>query len=119
MQCAAANLFGHTAVLVVDSFSDERFTFRIKRQQINIIVCAAMQNAAATIDRRVDQGIRGPAVLGLYVVDRLSHFYVRVMPKEHRFRPLPRRPLADDSAAGLRDGIFLAPFDRLAVEWIL
>ena len=63
--------------------------------------------------------IRGAAILGLHVIDRLSHFDVRVMPKEHRFRPLPRRLLANTFAADARRRIFLAPFDRLAVEWIL
>jgi hypothetical protein len=78
-----------------------------------------MQNAAAAIDRRIDQGVRCASIFGLDVIDRLAHFYIRVMPKEHSVRPLPWRPLAANFAASARRRIFLSPFDRLAVEWIL
>lgn len=72
-------------MLVADSFSQDLFAPRIKRQQINIVICAPVQNAASTVDGRVDQGVRGAAVLGLDVKDRIACLYIRVMPKEHMF----------------------------------
>src|SRR5580700_4504908 len=74
-----------------------------------------MQNAATAIDRCIDQSIRSAPVLGLHVKDRLSYFHIRVMPKEHRFRPLPRRPLADNLAAGVPAGFF----SRHLTDWRL
>jgi hypothetical protein len=78
-----------------------------------------MQDAAAAIDGRVDQSIGGAAVLGLNVINRIPRFYVRVMPEEHvMFVHSPFGGFADSSTS-TRHRIFLRPFDRLAVEWIL
>jgi hypothetical protein len=83
VQCAAANIFGHGAMLIVNAFSERFFACRVQRKQINIVICAAMQNAAAAIDRSIDQSVRCASIFGLDVIDRLSHFHIRVMPKEH------------------------------------
>lgn len=48
-----------------------------------------MQNTAAAVDGRVNQGVRSAAVLGLDVIDRLARFYIGVMPEEHIFVRFP------------------------------
>jgi hypothetical protein len=83
VQSATANLFGHGAMLVVDAFSKRILTFWIEGQQINVVIGAPMQDAAAAINGGVDQGVRGAAILGLHVIDGLVNLYVRVMPEEH------------------------------------
>ena len=70
-------------MLVVNPLPKQILMFRTERQQIKIIIGAAVQNAAAAIDGGVDESIRGAAVLGLHVKDRLPHLYIRVMPEEH------------------------------------
>ena len=91
----------------------------IERQQIKIVVGAAVQNAAAAINSSVNQRACGAAVLGLKVIDGFADFHVRVMPEEHLvWLPFLREAL-DEHCAEVRRRYFLVPFDRLACEWIL
>jgi hypothetical protein len=83
MQRSATNFISDNAMLLVNAFSKRIFTFRIEGQEIEVIVRAPMQNPAPAIDGGVDQGVGGAAVLGLDVIDRVAHFHIRVMPKEH------------------------------------
>ena len=78
-----------------------------------------MQNAAAAIDGSVDQGVGRAAVLGLDVIDRIAHFHIRVMPKEHIMWFHFLRGAFAENTETVRRRIFFRPFDRLAVEWIL
>src|SRR5580700_6317198 len=106
-------------MLVVNSLSKEILACAIEWQKIDVVIGAAMQDAASAIDGRVDQGVGGAAVLGLNVINRIPHLHVRVMPEEHiGFVHSPVGGL-DDSSTCTRRRIFLTPFDRLAVEWIL
>ena len=106
MQCAASNFFGYGAMLVVNTFSKHIFAFRVERQQIDVVICAAMQHAAAAIDGGVDQTVRGAAVFGLDVIERLAEFDIRVMPEKHiALVQFPCGALIQDSTA--RRTIFL------------
>src|SRR5580700_5607033 len=103
-------------MLVVNPFSEDLLASELEWQQIKIVICAPVKDATSAIDGCVDQGVCGAAVFGLDVIDRLASFHIRVVPEEHMFRP-PHR--SDRGSNRERQGTFLVPFDRLAVEWIL
>jgi hypothetical protein len=119
MEYAGTNFFRDHPVLLVNPLFKRLFANGIERQEIEIVVGAAVKNAAAAIHDGVDQSVRGAAVLGLKVIDRLADFDICVMPEEHIRRiHFPRGALAENSS-DMGHRYFLVPFDRLACEWIL
>ena len=57
-------------MLLVNSSFENSFPAGVERQQVPVVVRAAMQDAPLPVHRRVNQGARDAAILGLYV-DRL------------------------------------------------
>lgn len=118
-QRATANLFADGAVLLGDALLQSFLSRGIERQQIEVVVCAAVKNAAAAIDSSVNQRTGGAAVLGLKVIDGFADFHIRVMPEEHIVWLRFLRGALNVPSADVRRRYFPVPFDRLACEWIL
>ena len=83
IQRAAANFFEYLAVLFIEAQLERGFAIGIERQEVVIIVGAAMQHAAAAIDGGIDQRVGDTGVLGLHVIRGLAETNIGVMTEDH------------------------------------
>src|SRR5271168_29979 len=83
MESAAADFFKDSAVLVVEAELECFFPVGVEREEIEIIVGAAVQHAAAAIDGSVDEGVGDAAVLGLHVKRGVTDDDIGVVAEHH------------------------------------
>ena len=77
-------------MLLVQTQTQRFFAVGIERNQIVIIVGAAMHHAAHIVNGGIDQRGGDAAILRLHVKSGLADLYVRIVTKHHfaiRFRP--------------------------------
>ena len=70
-------------MLFIEAQLERGFAIGIERQEIVIIVGAAVQHAAAAIDGGVDQRAGNAGVLGLHVISGLAEINIGVMTEDH------------------------------------
>jgi hypothetical protein len=80
---AGLNLFDNGAVLFIDALPQGLFAIGIQRQQVKIVVGAPVQNAAAEVNSRINQGVSDPAILRLNVIGRVARFHVGIVTEKH------------------------------------
>ena len=83
LQSAGSQFLQYGVMLRVDPLLELFLTRRVKRQQVKITVCPAVQDSAIVVHHGVDNGVRSAAVFGLHMVDRLANFHVRVVTEQH------------------------------------
>ena len=83
MKRAATDFFENGFVLVSEPQLQCFFAVGIERQEIKIIVGAAMQDSAAAVNRGVDEGIGDATVLGLDVKGEVTDFDIGVVAEQH------------------------------------
>jgi hypothetical protein len=101
-------------VLFIETEFQRLFAAGIKGEQIEIIISAAEEDAAAKIDSGINQGVSGAAIFRLDVVGGVAHFDVGVVTEKHL---LARFDLRGESLPPRRN--LSAAFDRLAFESLL
>ena len=117
MQGTSADIFHCDAVLFVQAELQCFFGVWSEWQQIEIIISAAMQHAAAAINGGVDQSAGGSAIFRLHVIGIFTHADVGIVPEEHALIRLCTGAPSTPKSAPCKK--FSAAFDRLAVEWLL
>jgi hypothetical protein len=70
-------------VLFIEAEFQGLFTVRIKGKQIEIIVRAAVENAAVKINSGINESVGGATVFGLDVIEDVPDLEVGIMAKEH------------------------------------
>src|SRR6267143_3930051 len=114
MQRAGSKLLEDGAVLLVETHLQGLLTSRVQREQVEVIVRAAMQHASAAIHDGIDERVGGAAVFRLDVKRRVARFDVRIVTEEHS---AVRLDLRMDSGTPRRNSS--TRFDRVALESLL
>ena len=96
-QRAGSNPLDNGVVLFVDTPLQGFFALRVQRQQIEVIIRAPVQHAAAEIDNSIDKRMGGAAVFRLDVIRGAAGFDVRIVAEKHSavcldLRPARKRP---------------------------
>jgi hypothetical protein len=108
MQRAGTNVFEGGAMLLVQAEAQGLFAIRIERDEVVVVVGAAMQDATAEVDGGIDERGRDAAILGLHVKAGVADLHIRVVAEQHGigFRP-------GSAARGLKNIYFSEAFDRM------
>jgi hypothetical protein len=83
MQRAGSKRLDNGVVLLVETPLQGFFAFRVQRQQIEVIIGASVQYAAAEINNGIDERVRGAAVFRLDVIRGAACFDVRIVTENH------------------------------------
>ena len=70
-------------MLIIDAGLESVFSFGIERQQIEIIVGAAMQDTTLPVHGGIDGRVVDSAILGLHVNCFRAYAQVAVVPEQH------------------------------------
>lgn len=82
-QRTGANIIDRRAMLLIQTQLQSFLGVWSEWQQIEIIISAAMQHAAAAINGGVDQSAGGSAIFRLHVIGIFTHADVGIVPEEH------------------------------------
>jgi len=114
MQRSRAEFFDDRAMLLIEPKLQSLFAVGVDREEIEIVVGSAVQDAAVEINGGVNESVGGAAILRLDVVGRLARFHVGVMTEQHGFARFASRLVRRPARRNLH-----ARFDRPAVKSLL
>src|SRR3977135_2977580 len=78
-----ANFFQHLTVLFAETQPERFFGFGVEGQEVEIIIGAAMQDAATSINGGVDERASGAGIFGLPVIEVSADVNICVMTENH------------------------------------
>src|ERR1700730_10670130 len=78
-----ANFFQYLTMLFIETKLQSLFGVGVKGQEVEIIIGAAMQHPATSVNGGVDEGARGAGVFGLHVILVRADANICVMAEDH------------------------------------
>ena len=87
MERTGANFFEHLTVLFIEAQLESFFAVGVERQEVEIIIGAAMKHAAASVYGGVDERAGSAGIFGLHMILVGADANICVMTENHSDRP--------------------------------